>query len=89
MRDDDGDDEIIMAIREQSHRRIQTAFAFLAIFSVAAGLAVHQYAAELGLADADPDAVAASLLCMGACYVATMLVWDWLFGVRSLTDRDE
>ena len=76
---EDGDKEIMGVLRAQAKRFAQTVIAGLAIVSIAAALAVHHYAPELGLADTEPEAIARCFLSMGISYIATLLVWDWLF----------
>ncbi|MGQ0672525.1 MAG: hypothetical protein ACT4N2_06535 [Hyphomicrobium sp.] len=74
-----GDEDIIRALRARSHRVVQTLFASLAGGAIAAGLAVHHAPAMFGLAGSEPEAIAHNLLAMGLAYVATMVVWDWLY----------
>lgn len=74
-----GDDEVLLELRERSRRIMQATFAGLAILALAAGLAVRHYAPGLGLAEDDPAAIADCFLCMAISYAATIFIWEWLF----------
>jgi len=89
MRGGDGEDDIILEMREQSRRTVQTVFAFLAILAIAVGLGVRHYSTALGLDLSEHDAIATCFLCMGVSYVATLFVWDWMYSEDARQDEGE
>ena len=72
----DEEREILRETRARSYRLMQIAFSFLSLAAIAAGLAVHCFAPELGLTEEQPTAIANSFLFMGAAYMLTLFVWD-------------
>ena len=70
------DDDILEETRARSYRFMQISFSSLSLAAIAAGLAVHLFAPELGLTDDQPAAIANSFLFMGAAYTLTLFAWD-------------
>lgn len=71
-------DDVLAEVRERSYKFMQISFSLLSLAAIAAGLAVHFFAPELGLSEEQPAAVANSFLFMGVAYVLTLFAWDSL-----------
>jgi hypothetical protein len=89
MRGGDGEDELILELREQSRRTVQAVFALLAALAIAVALGVRHYAGPLGLDLSEHDAIATCFLCMGISYVATVFIWEWMYSEDANEDAGE
>jgi len=74
------DAEIVALVRERSRKFVHTVFAGFAVIFAALALAAHNAPWLFSMPAHDMPRIAASLLFLSAAYVATMFVWDWMFG---------
>ena len=80
----DGDErDIIVALREQSRRKMQMIFTALSLGALAAGIAVHLFGGALAFFQDQPEPIANCFLFMGVAYAMTVFLWDRLLAPQS------
>lgn len=73
-----GDGEILAAFRRQSRRIVHRVFLTLALGALALALGAHHAPEAMHLPAAEAAGIARGFLYMGAAYVLTAYIWDWL-----------
>ena len=81
-RDLDSDGEILAALRRQSRRIVHRVFLTLALGVLSLALGAHHAPEAMHLPPAEAAGIAMGFLYMGAAYVLTAYIWDWLMPVR-------
>jgi len=65
--------------RTRSLRFVQIVFAFLAILSLTAGLAVAYSSDEFGLPDSSSSTIAVAFIVVGAMNTGLLFIWEHIF----------